>query len=65
MAHAFIHAPDDDRHRRSRRERDVAERGQTEREGDRHRRKDHDRDEAHEEDQQIEVAERTQHRREL
>ena len=57
MAHALVHAPDQDHERRMRRQRQVAEDGKAEREGDRHAGKDGGGHDADEEDQQIEVAE--------
>ena len=63
MAHALVHATDHDDVRRAGRERDVTDGGKAEREGDRHRRENHCADEEHEEDQQVEIAQRLQCRR--
>ncbi|MET4762455.1 hypothetical protein ABH975_005536 [Bradyrhizobium ottawaense] len=63
MAHAFVHATNDDRIGRVRRQRQISDGGKTEGKGDRHRRQHHGADDDHEEDQQVEIAERFQYRR--
>ena len=63
VAHALVHAPDHHHLRRCGGERDIAEGGKAEGEGDRHGGEYHRPDEAHEEDEQVEVAQRLQHGR--
>jgi hypothetical protein len=62
VRHALVHAADHDGHRRAGRNRDIGHRHDAERKGDRHA-DEHGRDDAeYEEDQQIVVAERHEHR---
>ena len=62
MAHALVHAPDQDHQRRLRRQREIAEDRQAERKGDRHAREHGGGDDADEEDQEVEVAEPVEQR---
>ena len=63
MAHALVHAPDQDHQRRMRRQRQIAEDGKAERECDRHAGKDGRGDDADEENQQVQITELPKHRR--
>ena len=62
MAHSFIHSPNHDRRRRCRRQGDVSEGRQAERECDRHCREHHHRHQSDEENEKVDVAERDQNR---
>ena len=62
VRHALVHAADHDEHRRVGGERQVGGRRQPEGEGDRHAGEHRHRDHAHEEDQQVDVAETLQDR---
>ena len=63
MAHALVHAADQDHHRRLRGQRQIAEDRQAKRESDRHAGEDRGGDHADEKDQKIEVAEPVKQRR--